>query len=128
MSKFDETVRQDTPRLVVTFQRQGDKELYQWGVVGAIPVLSLIGVIVRVQAELAFRSPDECPEMALVITWDEGTHKFSWFVHQDIPVDSLVGMLETIKATIVATHVARVAASQQVVHRLLGPDGQPMRG
>ena len=134
MSKFTDIVQQDTPRLVVMFRQDGDKEMFQWGVVGNIPLVSLVGYVVRVQAELAFRAAEECPELALVIAWnnklrvsDDGTYVrrgFDWFVHPDVPVDSLVGMLETIKTVLVDTHMARHIAAQQLI---LGPDGQPMR-
>lgn len=117
-------LKQDTPRLVVMFRRDGDKEMFQWGMLGEMPILTLVGVIVRVQAELAFRAAEECPESALVIAWDKQHRSFDWFVHPDIPMDSLVGMLETIKATIVSTHMARQMAAQQVI---LGPDGRPVR-
>ena len=90
--------------------------------------MTFVGVIARVQAELPLIEPEDarykCPESALVIAWDEGERKFHWFVHPSIPVDSLVGMMEMIKATLVDTHIARSAAAQQVI---LGPDGQPAR-
>jgi hypothetical protein len=124
MSKFTETVKQDTPRLVVMFRRDGDNEMFQWGMVGEMPILTLVGYIIRVQAELFFRAAEECPEPALVIAWDVAARKFDWFVHQDIPVDSLVGMLETVKTVILSTHMARQAANQQMI---LGPDGLPAR-
>lgn len=124
MSKFSETVQDNTPRLVVMFRRDADNELFQWGVVGAMPLVTLIGYITRVQSELAFRSPEECDESAMVIAWDKDERSFSWFVHPDVPVDSLVGMLETIKATLVGTHLAKQVAAQQMI---LGPDGRPAR-
>ena len=124
MSSFIETVQADTPRLVVMFRRDGDKEQFQWGMVGSMPILTLVGYIVRVQAELAFRSPDVCNQEALVIAWDSELRKFSWFVHPNIPIDSLVGMLDTIKSTILGSHMARQAAAQQLI---LGPDGRPMK-
>lgn len=124
MSKFSETVNNDTPRFVVMYTKEGDAEKFSWGVVGQIPILSLIGQISRVQTDLFFKAPDECPEQALVITWDAMTRTFNWFCHPAIPIESLVGMLETIKSTIVATHMARQIAAQQMI---LGPDGSPMR-
>ena len=125
ISKFTNNVRQDTPRLVVMFGWAGDgSESFQWGIVGKIPLLTLLGCIVRVQGELSFRSPDECDQMALVVTWNEQTRKCEWYVHPDIPVDPLVGMLETIKEAILQSLLARRAANQKVV---LGADGQPYR-
>lgn len=127
LKKFTDIV-QDTPRLVIMFKRDGDRELFQWGTVGDIPILTLIGYISRVQAELPLLEPGDerrdCPESALVIVWDRENNRLNWFVHPDVPADSTVGMLELIKATIVGTHLARHVAAQQVI---LGPDGQPAR-
>lgn len=127
LTKFTD-LTQDTPRLVVMFKQDGDEEQFQWGILGKMPILTLVGHIGRVQAELPLLEPGDprydCPESALVIAWDEVDHKFTWFVHPSIPADSLAGMLEMIKATIVATKLARQVAAQQVI---LGPDGQPAR-
>ncbi len=126
-SGFTETVKEDTPRLVVMFKREGEQERFQWGMVGGMPLLSLIGCVARVQAELPMLEPGdtryECPDSALVIAWDG--KRFDWYVHKDIPVDSLVGMLETIKAALVGSNAARQQAAQQV--GLVGPDGRPIR-
>jgi hypothetical protein len=124
MSKFTETVKQDTPRLVVMFRREGDKELFNWGIVGSIPILTLVGHIVRTQGDLHLLTFEECPEPALCIAWDDEERVFHRFLHPSIPLDSLVGMLETIKQTILATHAARQFAAQQLI---LGPDGRSMK-
>ena len=47
VSKYTETVQQDTPRLVVMFQRAGNDDKFMWGAMGQIPLLSLIGCITR---------------------------------------------------------------------------------
>ena len=126
MKDFQTTMLANPPRLVVLFRRtEGGEEQFQWGVVGKIPLLSLIGFITRVQAELAFRSPDPCPEQALAIMLqDDG--KLAYYVHPDIPIDPLVGMLETIKSALTDSRTAQHAAAQQV--KIVGPDGLPMRG
>lgn len=128
MSKFEDVVTEDTPRLIVQHHCESgtNEEQYQWGIVGSIPILNLIGTIVRIQTELVcqFHEPEQCPEMALVIAWHGDKRTVTWFIHPDIPIDSIVGMLDTIKATITATHKARQMAAQQVI---LGPDGRPMR-
>lgn len=121
---FYDKVTQDTPRLVIMFKRDGEKELFQWGFIGQIPLLTLVGALIRVQAELTFKAAQECPESALVITWNNEIKKIDWYVHPSIPVDSLVGMIETVKATILATHGAKQLAAQQLI---LGPDGKPVR-
>ncbi len=129
MSRFTDTVREDTPRLVVMYNSPGaGQEQYQWGVVGAMPLLTLIGFIGRVQSDLRYALEDddtECEQMALVIAWNAEKFQFRYFVHQDIPVDSLVGMLETIKAALVGSSMAQQARNQQI--SIVGPDGRPMR-
>jgi hypothetical protein len=125
MSKFSDTVKQDTPRLVVMYNGDGGQERFQWGMVGQLPVLTLIGYMTRVQAELAFRTPDECDQVALVIAWDGSARRFDYFVHDDIPVDSLVGMLEMIKAALIGSRVAQQAKDEQI--GLYDATGQPIR-
>ena len=85
--------------------------------------LTLIGYVTRVQAELQFRSPEPCDLPALVIAWDPVGQAASWFVHPDIPVDPLVGMLEAVKAALVGSR----SAQQKAADAILGPDGNPMR-
>ncbi len=127
MSTFSETVKQDTPRVVVLFRRAPDGgEQFQWGVIGSIPVLTLIGYITRIQAELAFRSPEPCDQSALVIAYDRDIGKMCYFVHPDIPIDSMVGMLETIKGALVDSQVVQRQAAQQV--QIIDPTGRPLRG
>lgn len=146
MHRFSDTVKQDTPRLVVLFKRgvSGDKrgvsgEQFQWGMVGTIPLLSLIGAINEVQGKLTSCERWEpyewlnkdCPQEALVITWNRdrddfvGSSPFDWFLHRDTPIYSMIGMMETIKATLTDTNRARQAAAQ---HMILGPDGKPVQG
>ena len=121
MTKYAETVNQDTPRLVVEFASDGrGNEQYKWGMVGKMPALALLGYIVRVQAELAFRAAEECPESALVIAWNGA--EFSWFIHPAIPVDAVVGMLEAVKAFLVSQTRAQMQGNKS---GLLGPDGLP---
>lgn len=125
MVKTFADIQHDTPRLVVMFKRDGENEMFQWGMVGAMPLITLIGYITRVQGELQFRNPEPCNQLALAIVWDQEDREFSWFVHPDIPVNSLIGMLETVKVTLLNSHMARQIGAQQV--GLLGPDGRPLR-
>jgi hypothetical protein len=123
-------IKQDTPRVVVMFRRDGANEMFQWGKLDPMPVITLIGYITRVQSELPLLEPGDerhaCLESALVIVWDNKELKFEFFVHKDIPIDSMVGMLETIKAALVKSQtVQRGALDNQV--SILGPDGQPVR-
>jgi hypothetical protein len=123
MSKFE--ITSDTPRLVVLYRIGEDgNEQFQWGVVGSIPLLSLIGAIVRAQNELQFREP-LCDEPAFVIVWDNEKRIAYWKVNKDIPIEPLLGMLETIKATLVASRIGQQQAAQQT--QILGPNGTPMR-
>lgn len=124
-TKFSNTVKEDTSRLVVMFRREEDNEQFQWGVVGHIPMLSLVGYITRVQSQLVYDGNEACPEQALVISYHPPTRTFDWFLHPDTPIDSMCGMLETIKTAIVMSRPGQQAVSQQV--QLLGPDGLPIR-
>ena len=128
MSRFNDVVRADTPRLVVMYRRdERGQEQFQWGMVGSMPLMTLIGYIVRVQGEMCLAEPSdgrECPQPALVVAWDAPSGGFEWFVSPDMPTDATVGMLETGKVTLLGTHLARQAANQQVI---LGPDGNPVR-
>lgn len=126
MSRFEEVVQQDTPRLVVEHKRENGKDLFSWGVVGGIPLTALIGRIVRVQAQIVGDSwIQECEHQALVIVWDDRAKDFEVFCHPGIPEDDLVGMLDMVKMTLIGSFQARQLASQQFP--LLGPNGQPMK-
>lgn len=119
-------IKQDTCRLVVMFFRRGPDggEQFQWGIVGALPILTLIGYITRVEFNMVNQLAEQrndCPEMALVIAWDGQV--FDWWIHREIPVDPMVGMLETIKIALVGSATAQRALAQRT--QLLGPDGKP---
>src|SRR5882724_8560707 len=139
MSKYEDVVKQDTPRLVVLFDGSDGKEKFSWGVVGKAPVTSLIGAVVAAQAELALRqfttAPQwqldkrDCPESAFVIAYVDQTHgpntnTFPWFVHKDIPAHSLLGMLEVVKAILVNAQMGQMVAAQQT--GLVAPSGRPI--
>ncbi len=131
MTTFAEAMATNPPRLVILFQRGGDgAEHFQWGTEKVMPALSLIGAIIRVQAELPLLEPGDerhdCNPSALVLAWDATTRTVQWFVNKDIPIEPLVGMLEVIKASLVGSRLAQHAAAQQM--RIVGPDGQPIRG
>lgn len=123
-------IEQNTPRLVVTFQRDGDNEMFGWGTIGNMPVFSLVGAMVRVASELPMLEPGDarhhCPEPALVLAWDEERRTVSWFVGKDVPTDPLVGMLEGIKLSIVMSHQAQQQA-RSARGLILGPNGAPIR-
>ena len=111
-------------------------DAYQWGVVGNVPILSTLGALVRVQSAILHGGTwEQCPESALVIAWPLGASSpFNWYLHECVPVDTLVGMMELVKSVIINTHMARQAAAQQIVLAspgqsmpILGPDGFPVR-
>lgn len=119
-----ENIKPNTPRLVITFEWVGEKENFQWGLGGPIPLMTLIGNLTRVQSDIYLKSIDPCPEQGFVMAWDQDSRKMSWFLHSAVPVDSLVGMIDAIKLVILSQHLARQMSAQQ---NILGPDGNPMR-
>lgn len=133
MSKFTEIVKEDTPRIIIKFEfdEQG-RDQYEWGNIGNIPLMSLIGGIVNVQVELSDISLDRlvihdkiCPDQMLVITWDKDTKDFDWFVHRNVPKYGMLGMLDLIRATMVDSIRARQSTIQQPT--LVDINGQPIR-
>jgi hypothetical protein len=127
MSRFADTVKKETPRIVIMFAR-GPKgeENFQWGIVGQLPLLSVVGYIGHVQSDIRLPDPiHDCNQMALVIMWDATKKQFDYFIHPDIPVESMCGMLELVKMALVDSNKAQQVRNQQI--SILGPDGQPMR-
>lgn len=126
MSKFSEAMATNPSRLVVLFRHdECGQEQFTWGIVGTLPTITLIGYLTRVQAGLAHRWAEprqDCDQSALVVAWTDG--KFSWFVHPDIPVDSLVGMLDLIKAYLVDSKLAEQASAAQT--GLVDKNGKPI--
>lgn len=128
MSRFTDIVKSDTPRLVVALEG----ESFRWGVVGNIPLLSLMGAVVRAQVKLDTGFVTNEPEMtppALVIAWDDVEREFRWFVHPDVPIEPLCAMLELIKATLGAQlfQANRQSQIQVPEKQFLGPNGLPLR-
>lgn len=129
MSNFSELMQTNPARLVVQFgmDANGD-ESFQWGVVGDIPVLGLIGRITEAQHDLCSQTwmsdPDE--HSALVITYDPADRTFECFCNDDIPTTPMVGMLEVIKGLLTTSRMAQHAGANQA--RILGPNGKSMRG
>lgn len=129
MSNFAEVMADNPVRLVVEYQRQADgSDGFQWGIVGNVPIISLIGAISKVCHDLCVGewSPDmDGTPPALVMVYDQRSREFTYFKHPDIPVDPLVGMLDVIKAMLVDSRLAQQHAAQKVP--ILGPDGRRMR-
>lgn len=132
MSNFSDAMQGNPPRMVVQFGLQPDgSETFQWGIVGDIPILSLIGHIVRVQADLVSgawvpecNAPNQPP--SLVVAWHADSRSLQHYLSPDIPVDPLCGMLETIKAALVMSRMGQRAAAHRTA--ILGPDGRPAAG
>ena len=130
MSEFAELMRKNHARLVVMYREAPDgSEQFQWGIVGHIPILSLIGYVSTTQAALGdakwLPEPDG-GDSALVIAWDADGHSADILCSQEIPRQPLIGMLEVIKATLVGTRLAQMAVAQQ--RQVVGLDGRPAEG
>lgn len=128
MSKYTTAMEGNPARLAITYKRGETREQdqYSWGIAGSMPIAHLIGFIVRVQAELAFRNPEPCDDMACVIVYKSG--KLQWFVNSGIPIDPLVGTLELVKATLVDNQLmAMMQHAQQASQTgLIDSTGKPI--
>ena len=125
MSNFAEVMANNPPRLVVQFRRHDGGDQFQWGIVGHMPVLSLIGNITKIQRDLCVGEwIPGCDQPVLVIAYDPTDGNFWQFVSSDISAESLVGMLEVIKAMLVNSRMAQHAGANQVTNQrsILGPD------
>lgn len=128
MSTLAEIMANNAGYLVVEVgQAPGGQERFGWKMFGACPLLTLIGVVCRVQRELLageFIAQIEEPLAVIAFNKDDG---FSWFVNlSDIQVDSLVGFLELVKDKLKSPRTVE-SAQHNAGPRLFGPDGQPMR-
>lgn len=133
-NRFTELMKNNPARLTVEFEVRAGKEQYGWNVTGSIPILSLIGFLGRVQRELQTldypsRALRNGPDGGLVVIWDAERRQFEWFIG-NIMVDSLCGMLEIIKAIVVAQQAAHMVQAQarpeaRAMPPLFGPDGKP---
>lgn len=124
-SHFAKVMESNPPRLVVLFRMTDNGEEFQWGIVGDVPIMTLIGGIVDGQSKVMYghRSMIQCDESAFVMTIEDGV--LSYFIHQDIPKIPLLGMLETVKSAIIGGMVAQKAAAQRT--QIVGPDGNPVK-
>ena len=114
MSDFAEIMQTNPPRMVVLWRRAPDgTDQFQWGVVGNIPLLSLIGAIIQIQSDMANQLVEfgrECPGQAFVLAWDK--ENFNWWVSRSIPMYPLVG--------------SRQGQRKVAEKVILGPDGNPI--
>lgn len=149
---FTELLATNPPRLVVLFQRDEGEPYnsgrFQWGIVGAMPIISLIGRVSSVISDLltaSYSTSDaqfDGPPPALVIAWDSALHDARDFVNTDVPCELLVGMLELVKAVLINSQIGQQTAAQMVEPQprharkqsnglrrpplILGPDGKPI--
>lgn len=126
---FSEVIQTNPPRLVVQYQLGDDgSESFQWGIVGNIPILTMLGYLLKVQVDLLGGGwiPD-CGEHrgSLVILWDAEERELSHYVDPDVPATPLAGMLETVKAAILAGREAQKKGAEKI--QLYGADGTPLR-
>lgn len=115
MSKYKNMLEKDLPRLFITYEagETRDKDKYAYGILGNIPISQLVGYIIRVQAELAFRNLEVCDDKQCVIMFDPRTHIMSWYVHKSIPVDALVGTLELVKCYLLDMQIAQLTGASK---------------
>lgn len=133
MTTLAEIVATNPPRLVITYENVDGGERFgvRTGGSASPPMMGFIGVISRVQSDLIEgRFLPELEEMALVIAFNRGDG-FSWWSNSSIPTDPLVGMLETVKAQLIAGEVMKVRGATSEKQpgsppQLFGPDGRPM--
>lgn len=125
--QLTEVMKSNPPRLVVEYDPASKN--FRWGVVGTIPVLTLIGGVVGAQQQLIGSSHsypiNTCDQSALVITYGDETDTLECFVNTDIPTDPLVGMMEVVKTMLVNSRLAQMAASN--VSPIIGPNGHQIR-
>lgn len=130
MSLFTDAIASNPPRLVVMFRRdESGQEQYQWGVVGNIPILSLIGYLGKVENDLTAGTwiPDcDNEQPALVVVWDQSDNSLSHYVHPDIPAWGLAGMVEVIRQILVGSRVAQMTGVNKV--QLYDAGGHPIGG
>lgn len=127
MTTFSEILQTCPTWLAVECQVMPDgKERFGWKLVGSVPILTLLGVILKVQGELlAGNLIDPIDEPLLVIVQDKGSD-FCWWVNGDIPTYALAGFLETVKDAIKSPQ--SMAKAHQHGVGVLGPDGRPFMG
>jgi len=134
-NEFNELIATNPPRLVVEFERgSGGEEQFRWGVVGNLPVLTLVGYLVHVRVVLATNRADDgtldlhpsryCEPSALVVVLDARSKSMRFFINGCIPPDSMVGMLEVVSALLVDSRLAQQSMQQT---RIVDAGGNPIR-
>ncbi len=121
--------------LEIKFLRGPDgQEQFGWQVLPPVPMMTMTGCIVRVQGYLStgifVHDWQATSDNKVSMLWDDGTKRFQILIDPSIPTDSLVGFLELVKTTLVATQMVQMQQQQRTQMarpangRLFGPDGQ----
>lgn len=120
---FAELMQTNPPRMVVLFNRAPDgQEQFQWGMVGSIPILAMIGKIDEVKFHLHAGSfIPECEQCALIIAVEPGGEIVT-YLNGDIPRLSLAGILDVARTVIINQFLANANKSP-----VLGPNGMPLK-
>lgn len=115
MNKFQQIMAKNPPHVFIKYTRGETREqdTYTYSLKGQMPTAQLVGMLIRVQAELAFRNPEPCEDGLWILTFNPNTGKMDWFVDTKIPVDALVGTIEIIKCTLVDAQVASMVEAAQ---------------
>lgn len=130
-----EVMAENPPRLVITYKLKGEQQQFDWGMVGQLPMLSIIGKLVEVSSDIligremqqryydSVQYPGQ--PMSLVIAQGHlNSSAFVWFMHRDIPHTELIGMIETIRMGLIMQ--IQVQAQKERTSPLLDPNGMPI--
>lgn len=124
--------QQTIPHLIIKFKMVDGEEQFEWGVTKGIPMMGLLGALCRAQIALDARDRAEYDKDvqyqlgAFVLKYCYGD--FVHYCDPTIPINSLIGTIDTIK-DIVKYTIHKSAEAQKSMQRvLLGVDGKPMRG
>lgn len=136
---YTELAESNTPRVTIVCHKVNDNHAYNVSISGEHQIFRLIGGICRAQQELVtyqsgapgigdsdptFR---HCEDPLLVVFFLKDS--ICWFVNPEIPIDDLLGTLETVKLQVIQQQQQQAARMQAMQTPLvLGPNGQPFRG
>lgn len=121
---FEDTMATNPPRLVIKWRTTPQGEQFEWGIIGNMPAISLLGAARKAQHALCGGEwIPECPEQALVVAYDAGANAFQHYCGPEAPADALVGMLDVVALSLASGRVAQREAGPMI----LGPDGRPVR-
>ena len=120
------------PHLIVKFRSVNGEEQFEWGVTAGIPMMGLLGAVIRTQVflNLEYQSTyDNRPYIpgALILEWNDKEREFGFVCDPDIPIDPLIGMLEVIKSVILANITKSAEANKNMQRLIIGIDGRPFR-